>query len=74
MLHEIALYLILGKPFFMWMGIITFLSLFFTASIAISTKLRHPILPFKWHPRIAKTTLVLAFIHALLAFSINNNF
>jgi hypothetical protein len=70
MLAEIAYFQILGKPLIFFLGIITLLSFMFTATIAILNLKAITIIPFKWHPRMAITSLVLAIIHATLAISI----
>ena len=66
MLENIAYYSILGKPLIMYLGILTFLSLLTTITIVVLNKKGYHIIPFKWHPRFAILTLILATIHALL--------
>ncbi|MBI4709028.1 MAG: hypothetical protein HY764_02400 [Candidatus Portnoybacteria bacterium] len=70
MLAEIAYWEILGKPLIMYLGLLTLASFLFTASIAIMNKRGITKIPFKWHPRMAKTSIGLAIIHGLLAMSI----
>ena len=74
MLHQIALSPFLGKPLFLSFGLTGFLLLLFTASIGISSRLGRPILPFHWHPRLAKITIGVVVIHVLLALSVVYNF
>lgn len=74
MVHTIAYSLILGKPVIMYMGILTFLLLIFTATVgALNLKGIHAI-PFKWHPRLAAATITMAAIHAILGLSLYFNF
>ncbi|MDO8424734.1 MAG: hypothetical protein Q7S70_02225 [bacterium] len=69
MVRDFAFFVILGKPVVFYLGIITLSSFLFTASIAIMNKRGITIIPFKWHPRMAKTSLTLALIHGILALS-----
>ncbi|MBU0671082.1 hypothetical protein KKF29_02890 [Patescibacteria group bacterium] len=66
MLIEITYYEILGKPLIMYLGIITLLCFFFTASISVAFKKNIKFVPFKWHPIMAKISLTLACLHGLL--------
>jgi hypothetical protein len=70
LLRNIALLPILGKPFIIYLGIITLISFLFTASISILNKRGVRYVPFKWHPRMAKISIALAIIHGLIAMSI----
>ena len=74
MIHNFAYSLILGKPVIMYMGILTFLSLLATASIGLMNFKGYHYIPFKWHPRMAATTIILATIHAILGLSAYFNF
>jgi len=74
MLSQIALYSFFGKPLFLFFGLLGFLLLLFTASISISSRMGRPILPFYWHPRMAKITIAVVTIHVLMALSISYNF
>lgn len=74
MIHKIALSLFLGQPLVMYGGIFTFLLLIFTATVgALNFKGIH-IIPFKWHPRLAIITIIVAVIHGLFGLSIYLNF
>jgi len=74
MIHSLALTLFLGKPLVMYGGIFTFLLLLFTATVGfLNFKGIHTI-PFKWHPRLALTTIIVAAIHATFGLSIFFNF
>jgi len=74
MIHNIAYILILGKPLVMYGGILTFLLLLFTATVGALNFKRIYIIPFKWHPRLALTTIIIAIIHAIFGLSILFNF
>jgi hypothetical protein len=50
----------------MYMGIITLLSFLFTASIAVLNMKGIHRIPFKWHPRMAAVSIMLAIVHGLL--------
>jgi hypothetical protein len=70
MVSQIAYTLVFGKPVIMYLGIITYLSLLFTAFISVSNvKYGIHIIPFKWHPRMAAVTIILATIHAIFGLS-----
>ena len=68
MLENITYYQIFGKPLIMYLGIITLLSFLFTASIAVMTRRGITLIPFKWHPRMAILSIILALIHGFLGF------
>jgi hypothetical protein len=74
MIAKIALYPFLGQALFLGFGQLGFLLLIFTASISFSNRIGKPILPFKWHPRMAKVTIAVVTIHAVLAASVLYNF
>jgi len=74
MISQLAFHLVFGKPLIMYGGILTFLSLLFTASISIMNANGIRIIPFKWHPRMAIATIVLGAIHAIFGLSIYFNF
>ena len=66
MIGQIAYFPVLGRPLIMWLGVVTLLCLFFTATIAFLNKRRIRKIPMKYHPLMAKITLVIALIHGLL--------
>lgn len=66
MIEDIAALQIAGISLIRIFGIITYLSFVFTALISISNKRGWRFVDFKWHPRIAIISLILATIHALL--------
>ncbi|MFA5872215.1 MAG: hypothetical protein WC858_05890 [Parcubacteria group bacterium] len=74
MVQTIAYTLILGKPVIMYMGILTYLSFIFTATIGYLNFKGNAIIPFKWHPRMAITSITLATLHAILGLSVYFNF
>ena len=74
MIHNIALTLFLDKPLVMYGGIMTFLLLLFTATVGALNFKGITVIPFKWHPRLAIITIIIATIHAILGLSILFNF
>ncbi|MDO8668293.1 MAG: hypothetical protein Q7K35_04335 [bacterium] len=70
MIHNLAYTLILGKPLIMYGGILTFLLLLSTATVGALNFKGISVIPFKWHPRLAITTIIAAAIHAILGLSI----
>lgn len=74
MIHNIAYTLILGKPLIMYGGILTFLLLLFTATVGALNFKGISVIPFKWHPRLALTTIIIATIHAIFGLSVFFNF
>jgi len=70
MLAEIAYYQIFGKPVIMYTGILTFSSFLFTAAISVMNKKGLKYIPFKWHPRMARISIILALIHGILGLSV----
>jgi hypothetical protein len=74
MIHNIALVLFLGQPLVMYGGILTLLLLIFTAVVGILNFKGINTIPFRWHPRLALTTIIVAVIHAIFGMSIFFNF
>ena len=66
MLQEISYFMITGKPFIMYLGIITLLCFLFTAAISIMNKKGINKISFKWHPRMAMISITLAIFHGVL--------
>jgi hypothetical protein len=64
---QIAFYPVFGFPFLLYLGAITLLSFLLTASIAVMNKKRIHAIPFKWHPRMAALSIIIAVIHGTLA-------
>lgn len=74
MIHALAFTLFLGKPLIMYGGILTLMLLLSTAAIGALNHKGIFIIPFKWHPRLAITTIITALIHALFGLSVYFNF
>ena len=74
MIHNIALTLIFGKPTVMYGGLLTFLMILFTATVGLLNFKGITVIPFKWHPRLAIITIVIAIIHGIFGLSIWFNF
>jgi hypothetical protein len=74
MIHNLALSLFLGQPLVMYGGIFTFLLLLFTATVGALNFKGIVVIPFKWHPRLAIITIVVAIVHAIFGLSILLNF
>lgn len=70
MISQIALTPIFGLPAIMYGGLLTFLCILFTASIGLMNFKGITIIPFKWHPIMAITTITIAIIHGILGMSI----
>jgi hypothetical protein len=70
MIASLAYYLILGKPLIFYTGILTYLSFSFTALLGYTHYIGRPLLPFKWHPIFAVTSLILGAIHGLFGLSV----
>ena len=66
MLNSITYYQIFGLPIIVYGGILTLLSLLFTATISILNKKGIHKIPFSWHPRMARITIILALLHGTL--------
>ncbi len=69
MFTAIAYYPVLGKSLIFYLGILTLLSLLFTAYAGYSNfrGLRYAV-PFSWHLKLAIITVSLAVIHGSLGF------
>lgn len=74
MISQIALTQFLGKPLIMYGGLLTFVLLILTASIPTLMKKKIKWIPFKYHPPMAKITIAVALLHALLGLSIYFHF
>jgi len=66
MLRNISYFLIFGRPLIMYLGILTFSSVSFTALVGFLNFKGIRIIPFKWHPRLAAISITLAIIHGAL--------
>ena len=65
----IAYFQILGKPFILYVGVLTLSLLLLTASISIMNRRGINKIPFKWHSRVAFVTIAVAIIHAIIGIS-----
>jgi hypothetical protein len=74
MIQYIAYTLILGKPLIMYLGILTYISFIFTATVGYLNFKGKTVIPFKWHPRLATISIILATLHAILGLSAYFNF
>lgn len=74
MIAHIAYYLILGKPLIFYTGILTLSFFLFTALIGFLNYRGNHRIPFKIHPLMALTAIILALIHALMGLSLYFNF
>ena len=74
MVHNLALFLIFGQPLIVYLGILTLLLVLSTATVGYLNFHGRFIIPFKWHPRLAFTTIAVALIHCTLGLSIFLNF
>lgn len=74
MISKIALTLFLGQPLFMFWGMLAFFFLLFTATVGALNFKGITKIPFKWHPRLAITTIIFALIHVFMVLSIRFNF
>ena len=70
MITNLAFYLILGIPLVGYLGVITFLLILFTATVGALNMKGISVIPFKWHPRLAITTIIFATVHGILGASI----
>jgi len=66
MLNYITYYPIFGKPFILYLGILTLFAFIMTASIGISIHEGLRNIKFRWHPTMAGIALSLAVIHGTL--------
>jgi hypothetical protein len=58
----------------MYGGIFTLLLMLSTATVGALNFKGISVIPFKWHPRLAITTITIAIIHAILGLSVYFNF
>jgi hypothetical protein len=66
MLETITYAPILGKPLILYLGVLTLLGFFFTASVAILNHRGVHTIPFRWHVRCAALSVGLAVLHGSL--------
>ncbi len=66
MLQNITYFLIFGKPLIMYLGIITLLSFFITATLGFMIIKGIGKIPFRWHKATAIISILLAVVHGIL--------
>jgi len=66
MFTDITYYPIYGKPFILYLGIITLISFLITASLGIIHRKRLLTIRFFWHPLMAGISISLAILHGIL--------
>lgn len=69
MINRLAYTLVLGQPVIMYGGIITLILLVTTAVVGYLNFKGIHVIPFRWHPRLAMVTIVIAIVHALFGLS-----
>lgn len=74
MISSLALTMFLGKPLIAYGGILAYLLLVSTALIGLLNHKGIHVIPFKWHPRLALITLVVATIHGLFGLALTLGF
>lgn len=74
MINNFAFISFLEIPLVGYLGVVTFLLMLFTATVGALTMKGITLIPFKWHPRLAIMTIVIALIHGILGASIIFNF
>lgn len=74
MIHNFALMLFLGKPLVMYGGILTLFLMLTTATVGALNFRGITVVPFRWHPRLAVVTILVAMVHAIFGLSIYFNF
>ena len=74
MIKNLALILFLGKPLIIYGGILTLFLMLTTATVGVLNYRGITVVPFKWHPRLAMATIVVALVNAIFGLSIFFNF
>jgi hypothetical protein len=70
MISQMAYFLLWGKPLIMYGGILTYFFLIFTALAGYMRLRGIMLIPYKWHPRLAVLTIIVASIHALFGLAV----
>jgi hypothetical protein len=70
MIHHIALTTLFGLPLVVYGGLTTLFLILSTAAVGYLNFRGNHFIPFKWHPVLALTTIVVAIIHGFLGLSI----
>jgi hypothetical protein len=63
MFQDISYALIFGKPFILYLGVLTLLAFMFTAAVAVLNFKGIRTIPFPWHQRCAIIAFCLALVH-----------
>lgn len=66
MFESIIYYTMLGIPLIVYMGFTSLTLLLVTAGVSTLNRMGKAWIPFKWHPRLAKVTIVIALIHGAM--------
>jgi hypothetical protein len=64
----VAQIVIFGIPLAFYLGAATFISLFATATFGMLVLKEGSAVPFTWHVNVARLTIALAIIHALVVY------
>lgn len=70
MINTLALTTVFGLPMVVYGGILTLLLLLTTATVAYLHSMGKSPIPFKWHPRLAILTIIVAIMHGIFGLSI----
>ena len=70
MVFNLALYPILGKPFILYLGIITLISFIITAILGLTIHNRWSNIRFKWHPAMVVISLLLAIFMGIIGIEV----
>lgn len=65
-IYNIAYYQILDRPVIAHLGLLTLIGFIATAIIGYLNYHGNAIIPFKWHKRLAFTSVFLAIVHGLM--------
>jgi len=74
MILTIALISILGKPLFIYLGLLTFVLLLAAAMVGRLNLKGNTAIPFKWHPRLVILAMTAGIIHMILGLAVFFNF
>ena len=70
MVVNLALYPILGKPFILYLGIVTLVSFIITAILGLTIHNRWANIHFKWHPTMVVISLLLAIFMGIIGIEV----
>ena len=70
MFQNISYAIVFGFPVMFYLGILTLISFSVTGAIGYMNYHRIHTIPFKWHPRMAALSFILAGIHAFLGIAL----